>query len=118
MVNICPPTDAIMQEYIDASIFVLSSRFEGFGLVLIEAQSCGLPIVSFNCPEGPAEIVRHNENGFLVENGNTEGLSKAILEFMQNKEKRILFGERALQGVVKYSPENVFVQWDSLLDKI
>jgi glycosyltransferase involved in cell wall biosynthesis len=116
IVRICPPTNTIIHEYIEASIFVLSSRFEGLPMVMIEAQSCGLPIVSFNCPEGPAEIVHHNGDGLLVKNGDVEGLSKALLELMQNREGRIQFGEKALQSADKYNPENVFKLWDNLLE--
>jgi len=117
IIKIYPATDAIMQEYLEASIFVLSSRYEGFGLVLIEAQSCGLPIVSFNCP-GPAEIIHHNEDGLLIKKRDINKFSEALLELMRNSEKRIQFGKKALQNVAKYKPENVFVLWDKLLDTL
>ena len=115
IVKICPPTNAIIQEYLDASIFVLSSRYEGLPMVMIEAKTSGLPIVSFDCPEGPADVVHHNEDGLLVENGNVEELSKALLELMHNKEKRIQFGKKALENITQYEPKNVFTLWDNLL---
>jgi len=118
LVNMCQSTDAILDEYLQASIYVLSSRYEGFGLVLIEAQSCGLPIVSFACPSGPDEIVHHNEDGILVENGNIEKLSKAILEFMFDQKKRRQYGDKALQNVERYKPENVFALWDNFLNTV
>ena len=118
IVKIYPPTDAIIQEYLDASIYVLSSRFEGLPMVMIEAKSCGLPIVSFDCPEGPSEIVYHDEDGLLVENGDIKGLAKALLELMDDQEKRIEFGKNAIMNVKKYKPENIFMMWDNLLSNL
>jgi len=115
IIKIFPPTDNIMQEYLKASVFVLSSRFEGLPMVMLEAQSCGLPIVGFDCPEGPAEIIHHNEDGLLVKNGNIEELSRAILCLIQNQEKRIQFGKKALLNVQKYKPGNIFKLWDDLI---
>ena len=117
-IKIFPQTKKIIQEYLDASILVMSSRKEGLPMVLIEAQSCGLPIVSFDCPEGPSEIVHHNVDGLLVENGNSKKLSEALLELMQNPEKRKQFGTNALQSINRYKPESVFVLWDDLLDAL
>ena len=118
LVKIYPPTNAIEQEYLQSSIFVLSSRLEGFGLVLIEAQSCGLPIVSFDCPSGPGEIVSHNENGILVKNGDIKQLSMALLELIQDSKKRNSFGKKALQSIDRYKSEKVFILWDLLLEQL
>jgi len=114
IIKICSPTNTIMQEYLKAGFYVMSSRYEGLPMVLIEAQSCGLPIVSFDCPEGPSEIIHHNEDGLLVENGNIEKLSHALLELMCDLEKRIQFGRKSSQNISRYKPENVFTLWDNL----
>ncbi|HCT6471334.1 TPA: glycosyltransferase, partial [Morganella morganii] len=71
----------------EASFFILSSRFEGFGLVLLEAQSYGLPVISFDCEMGPSEIIKHNETGWLCENGNIYALSNAIEHAININEK-------------------------------
>ena len=118
IIKLYPPTDNIIQEYLNADFYVLSSRFEGFPFVMIEAQSCGLPIVSFNCPEGPSEIVHHNEDGLLVENGNVIKLSLAILELMNDWEKKKQFSIAALRNAEKYSPENIFSLWENLIDNL
>src|SRR5690606_11979601 len=75
-------TDNTPQVYEKASFFVMSSRFEGFGMVLIESHSFGLPTVSFNCPFGPSDIIEHEYNGLLIENGNIDKLAQGIERFI------------------------------------
>lgn len=81
------PTQNIEIELANSSIYALSSRFEGFGMVIIEAMQCGVPVVSFDCPKGPSEIISHNVDGLLIENGNTEKLANGMIELIENKEK-------------------------------
>jgi glycosyltransferase involved in cell wall biosynthesis len=118
LIEICPPTNNIVEEYLEASIFVMSSRNEGLPMVLIEAQSCGLPIIAFDCPEGPAEIIHHNKDGLLVEKENIDLLGKALLELMYNQKKRMCFGENALQGITRYKSENIYKMWEKLLETL
>jgi glycosyltransferase involved in cell wall biosynthesis len=114
-VVILPPTDKIEDEYRNASIYVMSSRFEGLPMALIEAKSCGLPIVSFDCPEGPSEIVRDGIDGFLVERDNVELLSAAILKLAESEDLRKRFGCEAVKDIDRFKPERVGVLWDKLL---
>jgi glycosyltransferase involved in cell wall biosynthesis len=118
IITIHPPNNKILDEYLNASIFVLSSRFEGLPMVLIEAQGCGLPAVSFNCPTGPGEIIEHNKNGLLVEPGNIKQLSKSIAELIVNTEERKAFGANALKSSERYRPEKIFLLWNELLNSI
>lgn len=105
-------TQDIDSYYRQASIFCLSSRFEGLGMVLLEAQAYGLPIVSFDCDVGPSEIIRDNVDGFLVENGNVEKLRKKLEEFMTiNKDEYINFSNNATSRAKNYSIDSVVEKW-------
>lgn len=107
-----------MEKYAESSIYVMSSRFEGFGLVLVEAMSCGVPCVSFNCPQGPAEIIEDGVNGVLVENGNIVALADAIEDLIVNENKRIEMGRKAHEIVQKYSLEKIMDMWVELFNKL
>jgi glycosyltransferase involved in cell wall biosynthesis len=118
IVKICPPTDDVISEYQNASIYAMSSRYEGFPMVLIEAQSVGLPIVSFNCPEGPEEIVINTRNGLLIENENIRQMADALTELITNPGKRFLLGKNALEDSKRYSPEKIFALWNNLIHSL
>jgi glycosyltransferase involved in cell wall biosynthesis len=118
IVKIYPPTDNIINEYLNAGIYVMSSRFEGLPMVLVEAQSVGLPIVSFDCPEGPGEVVINNRNGLLIENGNVQQMANALAELVNSPEKRFLFGKNALEDSERYSPEKIFGLWNNLFQSL
>src|SRR5690606_23651864 len=74
----------IVEKYLASSFYVMSSRFEGFGMVLIEAMEYGLPCVSFNCDYGPSDIISDGIDGFLVEKENTDALAEKILYLIEN----------------------------------
>jgi len=118
IVTIHPFTSNILQEYSNSSIFALSSNYEGFGLVLIEAMGCGLPCVSFDCPNGPSEIIKHKEDGFLIKNGDIQGFAEALCHLITNEKTRKEFGKRARQNVMRYAPENVMPQWELLFNQL
>jgi len=104
--------------YSKASIFVLSSKKEGFPNVLLEAMSCGCAVVSFDCPYGPSEIIDHNKNGLLVENQNKEELKKAIELLINNQELREKLSKEALKVREKYSLEKIVSEWDKVIKKV
>jgi glycosyltransferase involved in cell wall biosynthesis len=115
--NLFGPTNQIQQEYLDSSLFVFSSRFEGFGMVLIEAMACGLPVVSFSCPCGPKDIVRDGEDGLLAENGNVSDLADKLLCLMENESRRRQMAAAAVKNVQRYSLDVIAERWKILFDE-
>ena len=112
-----PVTD-IDAEYVSSSLFVLSSRNEGFGLVLVEAMAAGLPVVSFNCPCGPSDIISDGQDGILVENGNIEKLAEAICWMIDHPQERELYGQRARRNAMRFSEEKVMTMWRNLFQTL
>lgn len=113
-----PPEKNILEKYMNSSIYVMSSRFEGFGMVLIEAMACGVPCVSFDCNYGPSDIIDHNVDGFLVENGNVKELANHILQLVNNENIRLAMGKRAKQNVKKFAPQVIAARWDELFKEV
>ncbi|MBQ8657127.1 MAG: glycosyltransferase family 4 protein [Prevotella sp.] len=111
-------TQNIELEYQKSSLFVFSSRFEGFGMVLVEAMACGLPVVSFACPCGPKDIVRNGEDGFLIENGNVEALAEAMSNMMSDREMRVTFSNQALKNVQRFQIEHIAETWKELFNEV
>jgi len=101
-----------------AALFVLSSQYEGFPNALIEAMSCGLPVISFDCPYGPSFIIRDNVNGILVPPDNVEALTYAMDNLMSDKCRRQRLGYQARGIVEKFSIDKIMGQWEKLLNDL
>ncbi|MHB8206512.1 glycosyltransferase family 4 protein [Mucilaginibacter sp.] len=115
-VQFIEPTLQVADYYLNAAMFVMSSRFEGLPLVLIEAKAYGLPIVSFDCETGPREIIRNGVDGILVPPNNIELLAESILDLINDNEKRHLFGKNSQHNINEYSQENFYNSWKQLFD--
>ena len=113
-----PPTDNIMEEYLKSSICVVSSVFEGFSMVLIEAMACGLPCVSFDCPYGPRNIIKDGEDGFLIDYLNTQALADGICKLIEDKELRKSMGRKGRENVLRFSRDVVMQQWVDLFESL
>jgi glycosyltransferase involved in cell wall biosynthesis len=118
VVKINPPTNDIQQEYLNSSLYVMSSRYEGFGMVLAEAMACGVPCISFDCPYGPSEIITDGEDGFLAENGNVQGLADKIKILISDADLRKQMGTKAKENVKRFSADIIMAQWDELFQKL
>lgn len=111
-------TNDVEREYVNSSLFVLSSRFEGFGMVITEAMACGLPVVAFDCPWGPRAIITDGEDGLLVENGNVEALADALARLMGNETLRRSMAEAGVRNVQRFSLESIAGRWKSLFENL
>lgn len=111
-------TPDIDEKYCESSIFALSSRYEGFGMVIIEAMACGIPPVSFACPCGPRDIIDDGKNGLLVENGNIEMLAGKICYLIENDEIRRKMGQQARIDVERFKIEQIAGQWKDLFESL
>ncbi|MBL4559856.1 MAG: glycosyltransferase family 4 protein [Labilibaculum sp.] len=112
------PVNAIGKQYEKAAIYVMPSRSEGFGMVLIEAMSFGVPCISFDCPYGPADIIKNGEDGFLIENGNSIGFAETVIELIENEEMRKGMGSKAKKNVKRYAPDKIVPIWDELFKSL
>jgi glycosyltransferase involved in cell wall biosynthesis len=111
-------TNDIKEYYLNSSIFVSSSRWEGFGLVITEAMECGLPVIAFS-NSGPKEIInKQNENGVLVPCWDIDKLSEAIINLIENEEKRKNIGKASIERANDFSKNIILEQWKAVIDRI
>lgn len=108
-------TDNVSQYYRQAEIFCLSSRFEGFPMVLLETLAFGLPVVSFDCDTGPAEVLE-NTGSILVTNNDISRLASSLIEIMNDNEQRETISQNSKKKAEIYQPENIISQWIDLLE--
>ena len=116
--TIHPATPAINVEYSNSSIFVGTSHFEGFPLVLLEAMQVGLPCVAFDCPFGPSAVISNGENGFLVQDGRIEELASKISLLIEDSNLRAVFSRGALETSKKFAVNIVMEQWNQLFNNL
>lgn len=110
----CGVTNNLNKVLFTSSIHVLSSHEESFGMVILEAQACGLPSVAFNCPTGPEKLIQNNENGFLVKLYDVNALAEQLNYLIENPDIRIVMGNKARETAKKYDVSAIIESWNSL----
>ena len=111
-------TPTMNEEYLKCSMLLMTSRFEPFGLVLSEAMSCGLPVVAFNCPYGPADIITDGVDGFLIEGRDINVYADKVCRLMEDDDLRLKMGKAGLLSSQRYRAEIVMPLWLKLFEQI
>ncbi len=112
------PTPDIHDRYIDNSILLLTSVYEPFGLVLPEAMSCGLPVVAFDCPYGPADIITDGVDGFLIKDRNVEEYANKVCLLMDDMSLRQKMGQAGIVSSQRYTAERIMPMWKQLFEQV
>lgn len=116
-ITLKPFTKDIESFYLQASIYVMSSHFEGFGMVLAEASSYELPCIAFNVATGPSDIIESNLSGYLIEDNNLQDFANKTINLMNDEVKRMVMGKNAKKRVsVKFSKDEVIKLWHKVLE--
>lgn len=117
-VCIYKPIANIMEKYSNSSMLLLTSLFEPFGLVLLEAMSCGLPVVSFDCPYGPADIITDGVDGFLVKNRDINDFANRVCQLIEDNELRMRMGQAAVKSAQRYRADVIMPKWKELFERL
>lgn len=116
--RINPPSKQIGEEYAASSILVMSSHYEGFPMVMIEAMACGVPVVSYDFKCGPRDIIREGDNGLIIPEGDISALAKGICHLIQEEELRRSMSMKAQEVTTTYSEEKVMRRWITLFNSM
>ena len=113
-----PATDNLYDEFQNSDFFVFSSRFEGWGLVLVEAMSCGIPCISFRCKYGPEDIITDHNDGLLVSDGNVKELGEKILWMINHPDDCLQYGKEARKTALKFKKDVVIQRWIEIFESL
>lgn len=117
-VHLVPANNEIEKHYIGSSVYVMTSRYEGLPMVLLEAQAFGLPVVSFRCKCGPSDLIADGENGYLVDEGDIKGFVFKLKKVMSDMELRRRMSQNALTSSGRFSEERVMQHWIELFESL
>ena len=117
-IEIHKPTAQIMDVYRSSSVFVMTSLYEPFGLVIPEAMSCGLPVVSYDSPYGPASIISDGKDGYVIPMHDIQAFANRLCQLMGDEELRKEMGKRAIVSSQRFSSDKIMPMWKELLEKL
>lgn len=117
-IHVHQPTEDIFECYRESSILVSTSLFEPFGLVLPEAMSCGVPVVAYDCPYGPAAIITDGTDGFLIASGDRQTFADRMSRLMDDSALRLQLGTNAVESSTQFSASQIMPQWNQLFNEI
>ena len=117
-ITIHNPVSDLSQIYAQSSIYVLTSRYEGFPMVLLEAMSFGLPIVSYQCQCGPADLISNAYDGFLIKEGDTEAFIEKLSFLMDDFDMRKIISNHTLEKINEYHQDIIMSKWEILFKQI
>lgn len=117
-IHIHQPTSLIFNAYRESSILVSTSLFEPFGLVIPEAMSCGLPVVSFDCPYGPADIITDGVDGFLIKNRDIHAFADKVCQLIEDEDLRRRMGRNGIVSSQRYRADAIMPKWVDLFQKV
>jgi len=118
VINLSPPTKNIKDEYLKSSMFIMTSRFEGLPMTLLEAQACGLPLVSYDCKCGPKDVIKNNENGFIIEFGDKKKMANKIIQLIEDKDLRKKMSENSSKLSENFSEDKIMSIWINLFNNL
>lgn len=114
-IHLNPATDSVGDRLAESAFYVMSSRFEAFPMVLLEAMSHGLPVVTFDCPSGPRAILTENQDSLFAPKNDIKALAAGIKRLMDDEQMRNEMGQKARQNVKRFSKDTVMRQWLELI---
>lgn len=117
-ISVHESTSDIMDRYKESSILLLTSRYEPFGLVLPEAMSCGLPVVAFDCPYGPRDIIHDGVDGFVIENRDINQFAEKVCLLMDNPDLRLKMGKEGIKSSARYENKVIMPIWIKLFQSL
>lgn len=117
-IHVNPPAKDIFSQYLNSSILLVTSNYEPFGLVMPEAMSCGLPVVAFDCPSGPAKIISDGIDGYLIKDRDFYLFADKVCSLIESPELRIRMGQAAVDSSMRFSPDNIMPKWECLFQEL
>lgn len=117
-IRVHEPTSNLIEKYKENSILLMTSCYEPFGLVLPESMSCGLPVVAFDCPYGPADIISDGLDGFLIKNRSINDFADKVCLLIDNKEMRVRMGQNGINTSKRYEADRIMPLWKDLFERI